>query len=369
MSQLAEQKCPACGAAMRFDPPTGKLVCDYCDTVVDIPATAQKTPQKPEEPKEPQEADIQGFDFGHLSDQAAREDAASLPVYNCVSCGAEVIAPAEQMALTCPYCGNNIVLTDKASGRLRPDGVIPFRIESAGLPDAVNRFYRDKKLLPRRFFSESTMGKVTGVYVPFWVFSGTLSGTLTYSGEKSSSTRKGDYVTVRTAHYRLNRGASLAYAELPVDASTKVDNKLMDSLEPFRTEEAKPFDMRYLAGFTADRFDQEKKDTATRAEARMRSSSDSLVRAAAGAGYESVKRSGGTLRANLQAKYLLFPIYLFDILHGNKTYHFAVNGQTGKVVGEVPTDKHTSILYFLSRFGITAGALILISIGKYLLGR
>ena len=244
MSQLAEQKCPACGAAMRFDPPTGKLVCDYCDTVVDIPATAQKTPQKPEEPKEPQEADIQGFDFSHLSDQAAREDAASLPVYNCVSCGAEVIAPAEQMALTCPYCGNNIVLTDKASGRLRPDGVIPFRIESAGLPDAVNRFYRDKKLLPRRFFSESTMGKVTGVYVPFWVFSGTLSGTLTYSGEKSSSTRKGDYVTVRTAHYRLNRGASLAYAELPVDASTKVDNKLMDSLEPFRTEEAKPFDMR-----------------------------------------------------------------------------------------------------------------------------
>ena len=367
MSQLAEQKCPACGAAMRFDPASGKLVCDYCDTVVDIPASASPKAKPPQTPRE--DDNLQGFDFSRLNDQAIREDAASLPVYNCISCGAEVIAPAEQMALTCPYCGNNIVLTDKASGRLRPDGVIPFRIESSKLPAAVNRFYRDKKLLPWRFFSESTMGKVTGVYVPFWVFSGTLSGTLTYTGDKSSSTRHGDYVIVSTKHYRLNRKASLAYAELPVDASTKVDDKLMDSLEPFRTEEAKPFDMRYLAGFTADRFDQEKKDTATRAESRMRSSASGLVKTAASAGYENVKPSRGALRADLQAKYLLFPVDLFDLLHGDKTYHFAVNGQTGKVVGEVPTDKLTSTLYFLSRFGITAGALILISIGKYLLGR
>ena len=362
MSHLAEQKCPACGAAMRFDPASGKLVCDYCDTVVDIPAQAPKVPQ------EPQADGIQGFDFSNLSSQAARDDAASLPVYNCVSCGAEVIAPAEQMALTCPYCGNNIVLTDKISGRLRPDGVIPFRIESSKLPDAVNKFYRDKKLLPLRFFSEHTMGKVTGVYVPFWVFSGTLSGDLAYTGEKSSSHRQGDYVTVSTKHYRLNRAASLAYAELPVDASTKVDDKLMDSLEPFRTQETMPFDMRYLAGFTADRFDQEKEDTASRAETRMRNSASGLIKSAASAGFENVKPSRGTLRADLQAKYLLFPVYLFDIIHGNKSYHYAVNGQTGKVVGEVPTDSNVSFLYFLSWFGITAGALILISVVKYLLG-
>ena len=142
----------------------------------------------------------------------------------------------------------------------------------------------------------------------------------------------------------------------------------MDSLEPFRTEETKPFDMRYLAGFTADRFDVEKEETASLAESRMRNSAYSLVHTAAGAGYSNVKLARGTLRADLQAKYLLFPVYLFDIFHGGRSYSFAVNGQTGKVVGEVPTDKRTSAVYFLIRFGITSGALILISIVKYLLG-
>lgn len=215
MSQIAEQKCPACGAPLRFDPASGKLVCDYCGTTTEVKPEGKKPMKKPGAASGKPEAgtaqnghtagqsdigagapqgsqstgqgqsvsstdnnidssadSIEGFDFANITDSVTVPDASNLPVYNCVSCGAEVIAPSEQVALTCPYCGNNIVLTDKVSGKLRPDGVIPFRIQAKDLPDAVNHFYRDKKLLPRRFFSESTMSRVTGVYVPFWVFNG-----------------------------------------------------------------------------------------------------------------------------------------------------------------------------------------------------
>ena len=47
MSQIAEQKCPACGAPLRFDPASGKLVCDYCGTVVDLQAEAAAPAGKP----------------------------------------------------------------------------------------------------------------------------------------------------------------------------------------------------------------------------------------------------------------------------------------------------------------------------------
>ena len=248
MQQLEEQKCPACGAPMRFDPPAGKLVCDYCDTVVEIPKKKPAASAKKED-------SVQGFDFSQLNSQAVDESAEGLPVFHCVSCGAEVIAPAEQVATTCPYCGNNIVLTDKVSGSLRPDGLIPFRIVSGELPAAVNRFYRNKKLLPKGFFSESTMGAVTGVYLPFWVFSGGLSGRMTFEGERSSSRREGDYIVTTTDFYQLVRDSAMAFSDVPVDASGKVDDKLMDSLEPFDMGQVQPFDMRYLAGFTADRFD------------------------------------------------------------------------------------------------------------------
>lgn len=431
MKQTQEQKCPACGAPLRFDAASGLLVCDYCGTksrIEDGGAAAGKDdPRRKNDPAgnkaagkvpagkglsgretvsnasagkdsagkefsdresatkapagkdaggkgtsaqgEPAAEDVlEGFDFAALSDMAEIPDAENLPVYNCVSCGAEVIAPPEQAALTCPYCGNNIVLTQKISGRLRPDGVIPFKIQAKDLPEAVNRFYKDKKLLPRGFFSDSTMGRVTGVYLPFWVFNGSLSGEMYFKGQTSASIRQGDYIVTTTGHYRLAREAALDFENIPVDASAKADDRLMDSLEPFHMEEAVPFDMRYLAGFTADRFDQKKQDIASRAKKRMQSSAASIVTARAAAGYGSVTPDGSRLGANINAKYILFPVYLFDISHAGKSYHFAVNGQTGKVVGDLPTDGAVCALYFLKRFALVSGTLIALSIAKYLGG-
>lgn len=414
MSQIAEQKCPACGAPLRFDPASGKLVCDYCGTVVDLQQEAEKPSGKPaagkagkakkkpapsapgaapaapaapsaqassageEKPAagSPEDAasveltqdTMEGFDFANITDLVTDPNAADLPIYNCVSCGAEVIAPAEQMALTCPYCGNNIVLTQKVSGKLRPDGVIPFRIQAKDLPDAVNRFYRGKKLLPRNFFSESTMGKVTGVYVPFWVFTGKLSGRLTYKAQTSSSARHGDYVITKTNYYKLVRDAAMDFERLPVDAGGRFEDRFMDSLEPFDQSQIQPFDMRYLAGFTADRFDQKKTDITERAEKRMRYSALNLIGQKAVSGYGTATRTGGWFHTDLDAKYILFPVYMFDISHAGKNYHFAVNGQTGKVVGDLPDDSGVSSMYFLKRFGLVTGGLILFSVAKYMLG-
>jgi len=358
MAQITEQKCPSCGGPLRFDPARGKLVCDYCGSAVEIG----------DAPVSPAEPTVEGFDFGALNAQAADGGAQALPVYHCVSCGAEVIAPAEQIALTCPYCGNNIVLTDKVSGKLRPDGMLPFTIDRKSLPGAMNRFYKDKALLPKRFFSESTMGKVTGVYVPFWVFNGRMSGELTYRAEHTTSARQGDYIVTDTAHYRLSRDVDLTFENVPVDASGRIDDALMDSLEPFRMEDAKPFDMRYLAGFTADRFDRARDDIAERAESRMVNTAHRLADRAVAGEYESPVLTGGSLRADLSAKYMLFPVYLFDILHGGKSYHFAVNGQTGKVVGSVPTDKGVSFAYFLKRALPVAGGVLLLSFIRYMMG-
>lgn len=360
MSNVQEQKCPSCGAPMKFVPATGLFMCENCGNRVDIATGTDHAV--------PEESVVSGIDADEMLAHVVSPDAEDLPVYNCVSCGAEVIAPPEQIALTCPYCGNNIVLTDKVSGKLRPDGVIPFRIESRDLPAAVRRFYKGKKLLPRGFFSDATIGRITGVYVPFWVFSGRMSGTLTYTGTIVTSGRQGDYIITDTAYYRLVRDAALDFKDLPVDAGSKIDDKLMDSLEPFRMEDVKDFDMRYLAGFTADRFDQGKQDISERAQNRMRSSTVSAASRSASVGYGSATPVSQKLKASLQARYLLFPVYMFDVRHKDKSYHFAVNGQTGKVVGELPVDAGVSALYFLTRAGITGGILIAATVAKYLLG-
>ena len=360
MKPVTEQKCPSCGAPLRFDAKLGKLVCEHCGNRFDIPADG-------EIPAE--EIEIDGVDLAALNEQAADENAAALPIYNCVSCGAEVIAPPEQVATACPYCGNNIVLTNKVSGKLRPDGIIPFRIDRAGLPGAVRAFYKGKVLLPRRFFSDSRMGKVTGVYVPFWIFSGRLTGVVRYHCETSSEQRRGDFVVTETDHYETGRDVDVSFADLPVDASGRISDKLMDSLEPFDMAERKPFDIRYLAGFTADRFDQAKDDMAERALERMRTTAEAAAGVDVAAEFTRFDRIGGSLRAALDASYMLLPVYLFSLSFGGKEYPFAVNGQTGKVVGELPTDKKVCRRYYLLRFLAAGAAVAAVFLVRYFMGR
>ena len=359
MDHIIEQKCSACGAALRFDPELGKLICDHCGNSVEIPEEVEVKVE---------DVSVQGLDFSSLNEQAMDIGAADLPIYNCVSCGAEVIAPAEQIATTCPYCGNNIVLTDKVSGKLRPDGILPFLIDKKRLPDRMKDYYKGKALLPKNFFSESTMGKVTGVYVPFWIFNGRLTGTLRYHATTSRTYRHGDYDVTLHNHYETDRNVDVSFENLPVDASGRISDELMDSLEPFRMSESKPFHMSYLAGFTADRFDQAKDDVAGRAERRMAKSAESAAYSTVASEYGSVTRMGGTLKAELNAKYMLLPVYLFSITHNGTAYDFAVNGQTGQVVGNIPTDKAVSRAYFLKRAAAVAAGTVAAFFIKYLLG-
>lgn len=335
---ILEQKCPSCGAPMHFDPSVNKLVCDYCGTTMDI--EIEKETVKEEVSRKERDEVL--------------EKIKPLPIYNCVSCGAEVLVSQENGALTCPYCKNNIVLTNQFSGTIKPDGIIPFKITPDKLSAAIYDFYKDKPLLSKAFFSDKRMGNITGVYVPFWVFDCDVKGDVTYTGHKPGSTyRVGDYIITREDHYRLERSISVSFKDLGVDASKKMDDKLMDSIAPFDMRELKPFDIRYLAGYVADRFDQTSKDVQKRNDERVMNTASHAAMAEATRDFYSVSVSANQLKPNMkQAKYVLLPVYVFNVEFNNKKYRYAVNGQTGKVVGELPEDKAVERMYFLKFFAL-----------------
>lgn len=338
---LNEQKCPACGAPLRFDPESGKSVCDWCGTSIDIPT------EEEEQLEEQQES------TAHYSESL------DLPVYNCLSCGAEIVADAVSASVACPYCGNNIVLTEKVSGGLRPDGIIPFRIDKKQLPGAVQNFYKDRKLLPKKFFSESNIENLCGVYVPFWLYDCTYSGTVHYEAYKDTAVREGDYIVTNRDYYDADRFIELSFKDIPVDGSSRLDDALMDSMEPFDYSDIKPFRMSYLSGFFAERFDKESDEVKQRAENRMMTSAMGIVDSNANLGsvYTGMINKGNDLVADpINAKYVLLPVYTFDVTYGGQKYSFAMNGQTGKVVGDVPTDKKLSLL---KRWGTFAAVFVI----------
>ena len=280
-----------------------------------------------------------------------------------------MIAAYEEASLTCPYCTNKIVLSDKVSGKLRPNGIIPFSIPKNELKKHMDEFYKDKKLLPKNFFSENTMEKVTGVYVPFWLFSGAIGGKFYYSCKKVSSYVSGNYRVTETETYDVDRDGSVSYKDIPLDASDKIEDVLMDSILPYDFSQVKDFDHQYLAGFAADRFDVPGKSLQMRAEKRMEQTAINHVSAALRKQYSDATYKRSILNASdVSVKYILLPVYTFNIKLGSKKYRFAVNGQTGKVVGELPVDKKVSRLYLVKRASIPAAIAAIYFILSYFFG-
>ena len=55
----------------------------------------------------------------------------------CNSCGGEIVCDENTAATSCPYCGNPVVMMGQVSGALKPDYVIPFKIDKKAAKEDV----------------------------------------------------------------------------------------------------------------------------------------------------------------------------------------------------------------------------------------
>lgn len=356
--QLESYKCPSCGAPLRYTT-TGKMCCTSCGNAYEIEAIESMLP----------ESDGKGFDWGDYK-KGFKETEAKLEdrnVYICRSCGAAIETDDTTAATRCPYCDNEVLATDRLTGGLRPNGVIPFSIDKDEAVRAVKSHFNHKPLLPRSFLSTHKLGKIQGVYVPFWLFDAGVQGDVDFDGTQVRHYSDKDYDYTETKHFLVQVSGDMTFSRIPVDGSEKMDDDLMDALEPFDYSGIKPFDAAYLSGFLADRFDEDPDKSLPRASERMEQGAASVLREYADGDYVTltVKRSRFNLH-NTSVQYVLLPVYLLNLEFKNKKYRFAVNGQTGKVVGELPVSKAISRLYF---GGITAAVAALGTFLAYLVLR
>lgn len=344
MGLIKEYKCPNCGAALAFDAESGSVKCEHCGESIEIKQLVQS---------QEVEGQNEEFDWSSYKETQSFETLEGTSVYQCQSCGAILETDENTAATTCPYCDNNVVLTDRVSNGLKPNAIIPFEIDKKQIPDLLKSFYKKKKLLPKDFFTESAMEKAQGVYVPFWVFDATISGKAKFKGTVVTTHSTGKERITTTRDYLLIREGKLSFTHIPVDASTKMDNDLMDSIEPYDYSKLVPFDGVYLSGFVADRFDSDPDEELPRANGRMANTLISELRSTA-IEYAPVLFSSDVKLDNADVSYVLLPVYVMNCEYKGEIYRYAINGQTGKVVGETPKSKKKEAGRFFSAFGIAA---------------
>lgn len=348
MSELQQYKCPCCNGAIEFNANAQKMVCPYCDNEFEMETLLSYD----EALKNDTESSLEWETTAGSEWQEG--ETAGLRVYQCKSCGGEIVGDETTGATSCPYCGNPVVMMGQFAGALKPDYVIPFKYDKKAALEALKKHYGGKKLLPKAFKDQNHLEEVKGLYVPFWLYDTDVQANIRYRGTRTHTWSDSDYIYTETSYYSIIRNGSIGFEHVPVDGSTKIDDTLMESIEPFNFSEAVDFQTAYLAGYLADKYDVDSQASVERANERIKKSTEEAFASTVN-GYATVFPESTSINLNNGvAKYALYPIWILTTSWNGQKYTFAMNGQTGKFVGDLPMDQSAYTKYLVGTTALVA---------------
>lgn len=342
-------KCPCCGAELTYSSQSGKMTCDYCGTEIEAEAAAALAEEHSSESMEWDAYNETNADIG-----------GDICTYTCNSCGAQIAGDRSLGAAFCPYCGSPFVITDRFDGILKPDHIIPFKVDKETAVGKFKEFCKKRPLLPGDFISSHQIESVEGMYVPYWLFDCKAEACCTYRAQRSHSWSQGDYIMTKTDHYMIIREGSMDFEHVPVDGTSKLGGEITEAVEPFDLHSAQPFNPAFLSGYLADRYDVSAEESRTRANQRIRESVRDALRGTV-SGYTSVIEQSVSMNSRHgKVSYSLMPMWLMTAKYRDKLYTFAINGQTSRFIGELPVSAGRCVLVFLLSAALSSVLIFLI---------
>lgn len=364
---VVQYKCPSCGTDMVFDSQSGKLKCESCGRQDNIDTMSEAEPSQStqvppdSEPEEPV-GDFDEFEEHTSTNTFGENEAAE---YQCNNCGAVIIADADTTATACSFCGAPVMLSDRLSGSFAPSLVIPFSISKEQAQEAFKKWCRKGLLTPKDFMTADRIKHITGIYIPFWLYHLNGRGEVHGTATKVRTYTSGDYIYTETKYYDIYRKADLNFLNVPADASEKMDDTMMDKLEPFEYKDLKDFKIPYLAGYIAEKYNYTDKDLFPRVKARAEKYVKTYIDSTL-TGYSSIHYDHSfTDVKQRDAHYSLLPVWMVCYDYRQAQHNFAMNGQTGKIVGTPPLSKGKMAAWFA---GLAGASFLILKIIGILMG-
>ncbi len=327
--------CPNCGAKRIYKAGTNELVCESCGTkalistiTVDMEAGA-----------------AQGVKTGSDAISATKE----CSTIKCPGCNADVELPDAAAAVKCGFCDNTIVIDSRFSGPYRPARILPFKISEKEAKDHFRRWKNSGPLTPKSF-REATAQKVSGCYVPFWLYDYEVRISMTVNAARTEKTTQNNAERTTTESYEVVREALAVYKDVPVVASKNYPEMAMKILEPYDYKDFQTFTSPYIAGYTAERYTMTADELREKVQADLKRDAEEATKATI-TGYDKLNvTESNTTFQNERVENVLLPVYKLDYEYRGRKYPIFMNGQTGEIQGELPKSKLKALLWFLIPF-------------------
>ena len=319
--QTIAYQCPNCGAGVEFSAEKQKFACGFClSTFTEEELLKANTKEAKRE-----------------RESAEEEYNAHMNEYQCPACGAEVTADEHTAADTCLYCHNPIVLVGRLSGGMRPQRIVPFKLDREAAKAAFLKFAKRKWFVPNDFFSNEQVERITGIYYPFWITDADSESGMQARATRVRVWRSGDTEYTETSNFRIHRKGNIHFEDITTSAFSEADKKMLEGILPYPSDALCEFSMPVLSGFLAKKRNVERESLSEEIRERMQEYSNTLLKNTVH-GYHTVSVIGSQMKLlKSHWEYSLLPIWMMTYLgKDGKSYTYAMNGHTGKIYGELP---------------------------------
>ncbi len=327
-----QHKCPNCGASLHFDPASGRLKCDHCNSLVDFD----------------KDAIVVEREFEELYTEQ-RWKASDIASYRCENCGAVSVATRTTLATSCPYCNSPVIVEDATGSLVKPDTIIPFEVSKEDALAQLNRWRRKRFWAPRKFKKQTGAEGIKGVFIPVWTFDaetatsyeGRLGKRRTRTVRVNGKTHTETYID----WFHVSGVMPAVFDDVVVRANDNLTDAEFRVLQPFEKSRYMAFDDEYLAGYVADHYTLEPLEAFERAKTKMLGEIRQMIVDHYNADVE------GDLDLDLHVltrsfKYLFAPVYVATTKYQGKLYRQFVSGvyqnrekKLCKVYGDAPKAK------------------------------
>ncbi len=356
-------KCPNCGGPLLFNPDKQMFSCEYCMSDFEEKTIQQMFAQEEAKQSNAEREEERKKEKAKKGQQVDEEAV----VYNCPSCGAEVVTTASTAATNCFYCQNPVVLGGRLSGEFEPDRIIPFVLTKEKAIDKFFEMCKKKWFLPKGFANKNQFENLTGVYFPYWYIDSERDASMSAKGNKIRTWRVGKKTYTETSTYQLNRAGDLSINNVFERALKNESREMLQGVHPFDLKDVHDFKMSYLSGFQAEKRDIEKEELTAVVNARMQGYGKQLLENTM-SGYTGIRVESYADRTKTEKwSYTLLPVWVVTYKYNGKILPFAINGQTGKTYGSLPLSKGKLAILFASVFGGIIALCILGLLGGWLL--
>jgi len=316
-------KCSSCGANMVFNPTTQKLYCPHCGSEVEFVDDSKA-----------EELDLaQSFYKGKVWDKN------EVISFRCKNCGAEIVLNNGESASSCPFCGTAHVEKIEEMKGLKPNGLIPFSFDDSKALEYSKAWAKRKFFAPRRFKNNLSANNINGIYTPSFTFdsytSSDYQGKIGIHHTRTVGSGKNRHTQTWTEWRYISGKYYDNFDDVLISAGSKFNQKQLNKISPFDTNESKVYEDKYLYGFKAYRYDEDLKGCWESAKKVI----DKTLRRNILSQYsydEVAYLNVSTMHENVTYKYVMLPVYIGNFNYNKKLYNFYVNGNTGKVGGKTP---------------------------------